>query len=77
MTDFENAMNVCISPTNKKKTSLLPKIVSFLKFVSEIQQLVQKHSLKNNQNLILHYISLPIYSLYFQKFCPIQEQYKS
>ena len=39
----------------------MPEIVGFLKFVGEIQQLVRKHSQKNNQNVI----------------CPIQKQGKT
>ena len=56
---------------------MLGKIVGFLKFVGEIQQLVQKRSQKNNQNIILHYISLPIYPFHFPKFCPLQKQKKN
>ena len=44
------------------------------KFVGEIQELVQKRSQKSNKDVILHYISLPIYPLLFPKFCPIQKQ---
>ena len=39
-----------------------------------MQQLVQKRSQKSNQNLTLYYISLPIYSFHFSKFCLIQKQ---
>ena len=48
-----------------------------MKFVAEIQQLVRKRSQKNNYNLILHYISLPIYPLHFPKFRPMQKQKKN
>ena len=64
----------CISLTNLKKPIILPEIVGFFKFVSEIKQLVPKRSQKNNQEVILHYISVPIYPLDFQKFCAIQKQ---
>ena len=47
-----------------QKPTILPEIVGFLKFVGEIQQLVRKRSQKNNQNIILHSISLPIYPLH-------------
>ena len=66
----------CISPKKFQKPTILPEIVKFLKFVSEIQQLVQKRSQKNNHNVILHYILLPIYPLHFSKFCFIQKQQK-
>ena len=39
-----------------------------------MQLLVQKRSQKNNHQLIVHFISLPIYQLDFQKFFPIQKQ---
>ena len=55
----------------------MPETVGFLKTVSEIQQLVRKRSLKINYEVILHYISLPIYQLHFPKFCPIQKQLKT
>ena len=48
-----------------KKPTILPEIVSFLKFVGEIQELLRKRPQKNYQDVILHYISLPIYPLYF------------
>ena len=51
-----------------KKKKKLPEVVNFLKFVGEIQQLVRKHSQKNNQDVSLHYISLPIYPFHFSKF---------
>ena len=54
--------------------NVFPEIVGFLKLVDEIQQLVRKRSQKNNQGVILHYISLLIYPLHFPKFCPIQKQ---
>ena len=63
----------CILPTSFKKSTILGKIVEFLKFVGDIQQLVQKFSQKINLEVILHYISLPIYPLYFPKFCPIRK----
>ena len=70
----------CISPTNFKKSTILPDIVSFSKIVCEIQQLVQqlvrKPSQKVNCNVIFHYISLPIYPLHFPKFCLIQKKKK-
>ena len=47
------------------------KIISFLKFVGKIQELLRKRSQKNHKDVILHYISLPIYPLLFPKFCPI------
>ena len=50
------------------------KIVGFLKFVGEIQELVQKRSQKSNKDIIFHYISLSIYQLLFPKFCSIQKQ---
>ena len=53
------------------------KIVGFLKFIGEMQQLVRKRSQKNNKDVILHYVSLPIYQLRFPKFCPIQKQLKT
>ena len=34
----------------------------------------RKRSRKINYDVILHYISLPIYPLHFPKFCPIQKQ---
>ena len=58
----------------KKKTSILPGIVGFLKIIVEIQRLVRKSSQKINYDVILHCISLPIYPLHFSKFCPIQKQ---
>ena len=62
------------NPTNLKKPKISDKIVGFVIFVSGIQQLVQKSSQKSNQGVILHYVSLPIYPLHFQKLCPIQKQ---
>ena len=53
---------------------ILPETVGFLKIVGEIQQLGRKRSQKINFDVILHYISLPIYPLHFPKFCPIQKQ---
>ena len=41
-----------------------------------MQQLVWKCSQKSKKNLILHYISLPIYPLPFTKFYPIRKQKK-
>ena len=55
-------------------TIISGKIVGFLKIVDEIQKLVRKRSKKINYEVILHYISLPIYPLRFPKFCPIQKQ---
>ena len=49
----------------KKKTTILPENVGFLKIVGEIQWLLRKRPQKNYQDVILHYISLPIYPLYF------------
>ena len=40
--------------------SSLGKIVGFLKYVGEIQQLVRKRSQENNSDVVLHYISFPI-----------------
>ena len=60
--------------SKSKKPTISGKIVGLLKFVGEIQQLLRKHSQKNNQSVILHYILLPIYPLQFLKFCPIQKQ---
>ena len=57
-----------------QKTTVWPEIVGFMKFISEIQQLVRKRSQKNDQDVILHCISLPICLLHFSKFCPIQKQ---
>ena len=57
-----------------KKSAISDKIVSFFKFVSKIHQLVRKCSQKNNQEVIVHYISLPNYQLHFPKFCLIQKQ---
>ena len=48
-------------------------IVGFLKIVCEMQQLVRKLSQKINFEVILDYISLPIFPLHFPKFCPIQK----
>ena len=31
----------------------------------------------NNQDVTLHYISLPIYPLHFSTFCPIEKQWKT
>ena len=41
-----------------KKPTISGKIVSFLKIVGEIQQLVQKRSQQINYDVILHYTSL-------------------
>ena len=38
----------------------------FFEICRRIWQLVRKRSQKNNQNVILHYILLPIYPLHFQ-----------
>ena len=67
----------CILPTIFKKPTISGKIVGFLKIVSKIQQLVQKRSQKINYDVILHYISLPIYPLHFPKFYPIQKHKKN
>ena len=55
-------------PQIYKRTTISGKIVGFFKFVGEIQ--VRKF------DVILHYISLSICPLHFQKFCPIQKQQK-
>ena len=60
-----------------KKPTISGKNVGFLKIVGEIQQLAWKRSQKINYDVILHYISLPIYPLDFPKFCPIQKQQKT
>ena len=57
-----------------KNRTILPEIVGFLKTVGEIQQLVWKSSQKINYDKLLHYISIPIYPMYFPKFCLIQKQ---
>ena len=57
-----------------KNPTISGKVVSFLKFVGKIQQVVWKSSQKNNYDVILHYVSLPIYLLHFPKFCSIQKQ---
>ena len=38
---------------------------------------MQKRSQKLNYDVILHYISLPIYPLHYPKFCPIQKHNKN
>ena len=53
------------------RTLISRKIMGFMKIVGEIQQLVRKRSQKINYDVILHYVSLPIYPLHFPKFCPI------
>ena len=53
------------------RTLISRKIIGFMKIVGEIQQLVRKRSQKINYDVILHYVSLPIYPLHFPKFCPI------
>ena len=53
------------------------KIVGFLKFVSEKQELVRKRSQKSNKYAILDYFLLSIYPLLFPKFFPIQKQQKN
>ena len=60
-----------------KKPTISGKIVSFLKIVGEIQQLVRKRSQKINYDVVLHYISIPICPLLFPKFCPIKKHKKS
>ena len=57
-----------------KKQQFQAKLSVFLKIVDEIQQLVRKRSQKINDDVILHYIPLPIYLLHFPKFCPIEKQ---
>ena len=57
-----------------KSRQISGKIVGFLKFVDEIQELVRKRSQKSNKDVILHNISLSIYPSLFPKFCPIQKQ---
>ena len=52
----------------------MPEIFGFLKIVDEMQQLVRKRSQKINYDVLLDYISLPIYPLHFPKLCPIQKQ---
>ena len=49
----------CISLTNFKKPIILPEIVGFFKFVSEIKQLVRKRSQKKKSggNFTLHFTS--------------------
>ena len=42
-----------------------------------MQPLIQKRSQKNNHQLIVRFISLPIYQLHFPKFLPIQKQLKT
>ena len=67
----------CSSSTNFKKPKISGKIVGFLKFVGEKQELVWKRSQKSNKHVILHYFLLSIYQLLFPKFCPIQKQQKN
>ena len=57
-----------------KNQQFQAKLLFFLKTVGEMQQIVQKRSQKINYDVILHYISLPIYPLHFPKLCPIQKQ---
>ena len=66
-----------ISPTNFKKPTISDRIFGFLKFVGEMQEPLPKRSQKSHKEVILHYISLPIYPLLFRKFCLIQKQQKS
>ena len=72
-----NISILAISPTISKKLTILVEVVSFLKIVGEIQQLVRKLSQKIHYDEILHYISLPIFPMHFSKFCPIQNQWKT
>ena len=72
-----NITILAISPTISKKMTILAELVSFLKIVGEIQQLVRKRSQKIHYDEILHYISLPIFPMHFSKFCPIQNQWKT
>ena len=51
--------------------------MGFLKFAVEIKELARKRSEKRNKDVILHYISPPIYSLFFPKFSPILKQQKT
>ena len=67
-------ISCCISPTIFKKLTISGKINGFLKFVGKIQHLVRKRSLENNQDIILHHISVSIYPFHFPNFCPIQKQ---
>ena len=60
--------------SSKKNPTISGKFVGCLKVVSKIQQLVRKRSQKINYNVILHYISLPIYPLHIPICCPIQKQ---
>ena len=55
---------------------VLPEIVGFSKIVGEIQQLVPKRSQKIYYDVILDYISLPIYPFDFPKFCPFKNNKK-
>ena len=64
----------CILETSFKKPTILPEIVEFFKFVGEMQELLRKRPQKNNKDVILNYISLPIYPLLFPKFYPMQKQ---
>ena len=57
-----------------QKSTILTEIVGFLKTAIKLQLIVQNLSQKSNLDMILHYISLPIYHLNFPKFCPIQKQ---
>ena len=57
-----------------KNRNILPEIIGFFKIVAEIQQLVWKRSQKINSDVILHYISLPIYPFHFPNFRPIPKQ---
>ena len=50
------------------RTLISRKTIGFLKIVGEIQQLVPKRWQKINYDVILHYVSLPIYPLHFPKF---------
>ena len=57
-----------------QKSTILTEIVGFLKTAIKLQLIAQNLSRKSNLDMILHYISLPIYQLNFPKFCPIQKQ---
>ena len=68
------SVNVSVLADKFQKSTISGKIVGFLKFVGQIQELVRKRSQKTNKYVILHYISLPIFPSLFPKFCPIQKQ---
>ena len=55
----------CIWPTIVKKPTISGKIVGFLKFVREIQQLVQKRSKKNYIRYLVKMI-LAVYLIFYK-----------